>query len=80
MGSLGMCGVLRVCALRRGACMPGVYDLVGFVSHIGKNTTHGHYVAHIRKGGKWYIFNDRKVQMCVMALQPFRAHIPWHAD
>mmetsp|Transcript_31461 Transcript_31461/g.99775 ORF Transcript_31461/g.99775 Transcript_31461/m.99775 type:complete len:705 (-) Transcript_31461:160-2274(-) len=40
---------------------PGDYDLVGFLSHMGKNTTSGHYVAHIKKDGAWYIFNDQKV-------------------
>lgn len=25
------------------------YELVGFISHIGKNTACGHYVCHIRK-------------------------------
>jgi ubiquitin carboxyl-terminal hydrolase 5/13 len=39
----------------------GEYSLVGFVSHMGRNTACGHYVAHIRKEGKWAIFNDRKV-------------------
>ena len=40
---------------------PGVYDLVGFISHIGKNTGSGHYVCHIKKDGKWTLFNDSKV-------------------
>ena len=40
---------------------PGKYNLKGIVSHIGKNTGSGHYVAHLRKGDKWYIFNDEKV-------------------
>lgn len=39
----------------------GNYSLVGFVSHIGKNTSSGHYVAHIFKDGKWVIFDDEKV-------------------
>ena len=39
----------------------GKYSLVAFVSHVGKNTTCGHYVAHIKKGGKWYFYNDEKV-------------------
>lgn len=37
------------------------YSLVGFISHVGKNTGCGHYVAHIRKEGRWAIFDDRKV-------------------
>jgi ubiquitin carboxyl-terminal hydrolase 5/13 len=41
----------------------GQYRLVGLVSHIGKNTGSGHYVAHLKKGGKWVIFNDEKVAL-----------------
>ncbi len=40
---------------------PGRYVLRGFVSHMGSNTACGHYVAHIRRGGRWVIFNDDKV-------------------
>eukprot|EP00658_Telonema_sp_P-2_P010939 TRINITY_DN14162_c0_g1_i1.p1 TRINITY_DN14162_c0_g1~~TRINITY_DN14162_c0_g1_i1.p1 ORF type:complete len:790 (-),score=240.69 TRINITY_DN14162_c0_g1_i1:134-2503(-) len=39
----------------------GKYELVGFVSHVGRNTSCGHYVAHIKKDGKWIFFNDEKV-------------------
>lgn len=39
----------------------GKYKMTGMVSHIGKNTGSGHYVAHIKQDGKWYIFNDEKV-------------------
>ncbi|CAE7345699.1 ubpA [Symbiodinium sp. CCMP2592] len=41
----------------------GEYTLVGFVSHIGKHTSHGHYVCHMRrgKGDSWVIFDDSKV-------------------
>jgi len=39
----------------------GRYELVGFASHMGASTASGHYVAHIRKSGKWIIFNDEKV-------------------
>jgi len=41
----------------------GKYSLVGMISHIGKNTGSGHYVAHIKKKGKWVIFNDEKVAL-----------------
>ena len=41
----------------------GNYNLVGLVSHIGKNTGSGHYVAHLKKDGKWVIFNDEKVAL-----------------
>ncbi|BDA47746.1 Ubiquitin carboxyl-terminal hydrolase 5 [Coccomyxa sp. Obi] len=40
---------------------PGTYTLVGFISHMGSNTACGHYVCHIRKGGRWVIYNDEKV-------------------
>eukprot|EP00037_Helgoeca_nana_P028304 m.332262 g.332262 ORF g.332262 m.332262 type:complete len:822 (-) comp27727_c1_seq35:2829-5294(-) len=40
---------------------PGKYSLFGIVSHLGKNTGCGHYVAHVKKNGRWVIFNDRKV-------------------
>jgi ubiquitin carboxyl-terminal hydrolase 5/13 len=42
---------------------PGRYKLAGIVSHIGKNTGSGHYVAHIKRGEDWYIFNDEKVAL-----------------
>jgi ubiquitin carboxyl-terminal hydrolase 5/13 len=41
----------------------GKYDLVGLISHIGKNTGSGHYVAHLKKNGRWIIFNDEKVAL-----------------
>ena len=41
----------------------GKYNLVGLISHIGKNTGSGHYVAHLKKDGKWIIFNDEKVAL-----------------
>ena len=40
---------------------PGQYELLGFISHMGSNTTCGHYVCHIKKEGRWVIYNDRKV-------------------
>ncbi|KAJ9512241.1 hypothetical protein QJQ45_012796 [Haematococcus lacustris] len=40
---------------------PGQYELQAVISHMGSNTACGHYVAHIKKGGRWYIFNDEKV-------------------
>ena len=43
----------------------GLYDLLGFVSHIGPNTGSGHYVAHVLKDGEWVIFNDDKVAKSV---------------
>eukprot|EP01132_Coremiostelium_polycephalum_P004690 gene4690-5858_t len=42
---------------------PGKYKLLGFITHIGNNVQHGHYVCHIIKNGKWIKFNDRHVQL-----------------
>jgi ubiquitin carboxyl-terminal hydrolase 5/13 len=39
----------------------GKYTMVGMVSHIGKHTGSGHYVAHLKRDDKWIIFNDEKV-------------------
>ncbi len=39
----------------------GKYKLMGMISHIGKHTGSGHYVAHLLRDGKWIIFNDEKV-------------------
>ncbi len=39
-----------------------LYELAGFVSHIGTTVHVGHYVCHLRKNdGGWIIFNDDKV-------------------
>lgn len=40
---------------------PGSYDLMGFVNHKGTSVHAGHYVAHIRSGAGWALFNDNKV-------------------
>lgn len=42
----------------------GQYELTGFISHIGKSVTSGHYVCHLKKEGRWLVFNDEKVQEC----------------
>jgi uncharacterized UBP type Zn finger protein len=42
---------------------PGKYELVAIMSHIGSNIACGHYVAHVKKEGHWYIFNDEKVAL-----------------
>lgn len=39
----------------------GKYTMIGMISHIGKNTGSGHYVAHMKRDEKWVIFNDEKV-------------------
>jgi ubiquitin carboxyl-terminal hydrolase 5/13 len=41
----------------------GQYSLIGMISHIGKSTGSGHYVAHVKRNGKWIIFNDEKVAL-----------------
>nr|XP_033815362.1 ubiquitin carboxyl-terminal hydrolase 13 isoform X2 [Geotrypetes seraphini] len=39
----------------------GRYKLFGFISHMGPSTMCGHYVCHIKKEGRWVIYNDHKV-------------------
>ena len=41
----------------------GKYTMISMISHIGKHTGSGHYVAHLKKDGKWVIFNDEKVAL-----------------
>ena len=38
-----------------------VYDLMAFVNHKGTSVHAGHYVAHVRSGNGWALFNDNKV-------------------
>ena len=41
-----------------------IYNMEGFITHLGKNTHHGHYVSHIRQeGSRWTYFNDMKVAL-----------------
>uniref|UniRef100_A0A7N6BGW2 Ubiquitin carboxyl-terminal hydrolase 13 n=1 Tax=Anabas testudineus TaxID=64144 RepID=A0A7N6BGW2_ANATE len=40
---------------------PGRYELFAFISHMGASTMSGHYVCHIKKEGRWVIYNDHKV-------------------
>lgn len=47
----------------------GKYTMIGMVSHIGKHTGSGHYVAHLKRNDKWVIFNDEKV--AISATPPF---------
>jgi len=40
----------------------GEYELMSIISHIGRNTDHGHYVCHRKlPTGEWALFNDEKV-------------------
>lgn len=41
----------------------GQFVMIGMISHIGKHTGSGHYVAHLKRGDKWVIFNDEKVAL-----------------
>ena len=41
----------------------GEYELLGIISHMGSNTACGHYVCHIKRDGKWALYNDRKVAL-----------------
>ncbi|KAL4608210.1 ubiquitin carboxyl-terminal hydrolase 13-like [Arapaima gigas] len=40
---------------------PGRYELLAFISHMGTSTMSGHYVCHVKKEGRWVIYNDHKV-------------------
>lgn len=42
---------------------PKLYQLKAFISHMGSSTMCGHYVCHIKKEERWYIFNDNKVAL-----------------
>jgi ubiquitin carboxyl-terminal hydrolase 5/13 len=37
------------------------YTLFAFITHMGTSPQSGHYVAHIKHGDQWVIFNDSKV-------------------
>ena len=41
------------------------YHLMAFISHMGTSAMSGHYVCHIRKEGRWIIYNDNKVAVSV---------------
>ncbi|KAJ7827504.1 hypothetical protein B0H14DRAFT_1230424 [Mycena olivaceomarginata] len=41
--------------------VPAKYKLKAFISHKGPSVHSGHYVAHIRIGDAWVLFNDEKV-------------------
>ncbi|KAI8841754.1 hypothetical protein BC829DRAFT_402114 [Chytridium lagenaria] len=40
---------------------PPKYELMGFISHRGPSAHCGHYVAHVKVGSGWVLFNDNKV-------------------
>ncbi|KAF8067078.1 hypothetical protein FPV67DRAFT_1497798 [Lyophyllum atratum] len=41
--------------------VPARYKLKAFISHKGPSVHSGHYVAHVRVGDRWVLFNDEKV-------------------
>jgi len=41
---------------------PPIYELFAFITHIGTSVHSGHYIAHIKKGGRWVLFNDQRVE------------------
>ncbi len=40
-----------------------VFEMYAFITHLGKNTSHGHYVSHVKKGNDWIYYNDNKVNI-----------------
>ena len=40
---------------------PAQYRLKAFISHKGPSVHSGHYVAHVKHGDEWILFNDEKV-------------------
>jgi len=48
---------------------PADYELTAIISHLGSNISSGHYICHVKKNGKWALFNDRKV--CESTQPPF---------
>ena len=46
-----------------GAAGQGQYELIATVSHIGRNLDHGHYVCHVKKDGRWVLFDDDRVAL-----------------
>lgn len=40
-----------------------LYNLRSIVVHLGSGNDFGHYISLIKKGDKWFIFNDEKVEV-----------------
>jgi ubiquitin carboxyl-terminal hydrolase 5/13 len=40
---------------------PAKYKLRGFITHMGSSPHSGHYVCHLLRNGKWFLYNDEKV-------------------
>jgi len=60
-GGAGGAGAAGSSGVRAVVDGPGSYELMGIVSHMGANTACGHYVAHVKKDGRWALYNDEKV-------------------
>jgi ubiquitin carboxyl-terminal hydrolase 10 len=44
------------------------YDLVSAVTHLGHNSSSGHYIAHVKQpSGKWLRFDDQDVTVIPLA-------------
>ena len=41
-----------------------ILTIIGFITHLGKSTLAGHYVAHILKNKEWVYYNDARVTTC----------------
>lgn len=39
------------------------YRLFAVVVHIGRGPNHGHYVAVVKSGGRWLLFDDEIVEL-----------------
>ena len=40
---------------------PVSYALVAVMAHSGASTTSGHYLAHVKRGKRWFLCNDKAV-------------------
>jgi ubiquitin carboxyl-terminal hydrolase 22/27/51 len=40
-----------------------MYDLASAIVHDGAGLNEGHYIAYIRQGDRWCLFNDDKVTL-----------------
>ncbi|OHT04733.1 Clan CA, family C19, ubiquitin hydrolase-like cysteine peptidase [Tritrichomonas foetus] len=38
----------------------GIYEMIAFVQHKGPSALCGHYVANVKRDGKWILYNDAK--------------------
>jgi uncharacterized UBP type Zn finger protein len=43
------------------------YELVGCIAHHGNTVNSGHYVAYIKEGGQWRLYNDQAVSEVTIA-------------